>query len=177
MTYFCAVPIDSSYHTTDTTLNETIYGISNESLMPIRKAEVQQMAEQPIEQLYHPSPHIINVASWQIFVLLGAVSLLGFVKAFSNNRFKQGVKALFNYGVAQEITREEKVFFHRSNLLFTAMHLLTTALFIYQLKEIINTGDFAPNNFGLFLLILAFLVVLYIVKYLFSKVLLFVLPK
>jgi hypothetical protein len=169
------VPTDSSYQAIDTTLNDTVYGISNEALIPVRKAKVAEVIEQqPIEKLFDPNIKTVEVTNWEIIILLGSVVLIGIVKAFSNNRFKQGIKALFNYGVAQEITREEKVFFHRSNILFTFIHLLTTALFIYQLKEFVGVKVFSSNGFGGFLLILAFLAGMYIVKYLFSKLLLFV---
>jgi len=168
------VPQDSSYNFSDTILNDTVYGVSNEELIPIRKAKQQEVIEIPIEKLFVPNVRPIEVESWQIVILLGSIVLFGFVKAFSNNRFKQGIKALFNYGVAQEITREEKVLFHRSNILFTVIHLVTTSLFIYQLNEVIGFQVFIPNKFGFFLIIFAFLMGTYLVKYLFSKLLLFI---
>ena len=168
------MPTPTPYQNLDTTLKDTVYGVSDGELIPVRKVEPQEVIEKPVEKFFDPNVRSISVANWQIVILLGTLVLFGFVKAFSNNRFNQGIKALFNYGVAQEITREEKVFFHRSNILFTIIHLFTTALFIYQLKDVIATGSFTSDGFSFFLLILVFLLFIYIVKYLFSKVLLFV---
>ncbi len=163
------MPKDSLYNVIDSNLNNTVYGISNEGLIPIRKEEVKFQTEEPIDILFNPNTRAIKVTNWQIIILVISIFLLGFVKAFSNNRFNQGIKAIFNYGVALEITREEKVFFHRSNILFTVIHLLTGALFIFQLKELVDTDMYSLNSFTFFSLILAFLAGIYSVKYLFFK--------
>tara|TARA_B100000809_G_scaffold251793_1_gene285720 strand:+ start:2603 stop:3397 length:795 start_codon:yes stop_codon:yes gene_type:complete len=166
------VPIDTLYQ--DTIVKaDIVYGISNEISIPRRQTDVSSIQE-PIEKLFDPSPIIEEVANWQIFILVVAVLLMGFVRAFSNNRFNQGIKALFNYSVAQEITREEKVFFHRSNVLFTIVHLLTLSLFVFQLREAFRLENIDVNKFSFFLLILTFLGTMYFIKYIFSRILLFV---
>ena len=166
------MPIDTLYQ--DTIVKaDIVYGISNEISIPIRQTDVSSIQE-PIEKLFDPSPIIEEVANWQIFILVVAVLLMGFVRAFSNNRFNQGIKALFNYSVAQEITREEKVFFHRSNVLFTIVHLLTLSLFVFQLREAFRLENIDVNKFSFFLLILTFLGTMYFIKYIFSRILLFV---
>jgi hypothetical protein len=168
------VPIDTTYQDTIARL-DTVYGISNELEIPIRHAEVKSVsAKKPLETLFDPKPLVVDVANWQIIILLGSVLLLAFVKAFSNNRFNQGVKALFNYTVAQEITREEKVFFHRSNVFFTIIHLLTLSLFVFQLKDLIYSSLIEVDKFSLFLLILTFFTGMYLVKYIFTRILFFV---
>ncbi len=166
------MPIDTLYQ--DTIVKaDIVYGISNEISIPRRQTDVSSIQE-PIEKLFDPSPIIEEVANWQIFILVVAVLLMGFVRAFSNNRFNQGIKALFNYSVAQEITREEKVFFHRSNVLFTIVHLLTLSLFVFQLREAFRLENIDVNKFSFFLLILTFLGTMYFIKYIFSRILLFV---
>jgi hypothetical protein len=166
------VPIDTLYQDT-IVKTDVVYGMSNEISVPIRQADTTSIQE-PIIKLFDPSPIIDEVANWQILILVVAVLLMGFVRAFSNSRFNQGIKALFNYSVAQEITREEKVFFHRSNILFTIIHLLTLSLFVFQLREAIRMENIDVNKFSFFLLILTFLGIMYFIKYTFSRVLLFV---
>ena len=154
---------------------DVFYGIKNENDIPIRSVEIKTTKGAPIEKLFDPEPIVIVVSNWQIIILIGTILMLGFVKAFSSSRFKLSIKALFNYSVAQEITREEKVFFHRSNVLYTMIHLLTTSLFLYHLKEVINNSAIKESSFKSFILILGFLTVIYLTKYLFSKALFFIL--
>jgi len=160
----------------DTAINKNkFYGIENENLIPFRKTEIKHTEVQLVEKLFNPSPKNIEVSNWQITLLLLAIILVGLSKAFSSNRFKHFLKAIINYTVAQEITREEKVFFHRSNLLLTATHILTTSLFLFQIREFININNFDQNNFLFFFLLLGVMVGTYIIKYSFSKVLFFIL--
>ncbi|PCJ24503.1 MAG: hypothetical protein COA97_09640 [Flavobacteriales bacterium] len=153
---------------------DKLYGIENEGMIPVRNIEIKVSKESPIEKLFNPTPIVIDIANWQVILLIVSVTLIGFTKAFSSSRFHQSIKALFNYNVAQEITREEKVFFHRSNLLFTLVHLFSTSLFLYHIKEVFNTTFSQINNFLFFLLIIVSLISIYSIKYIFSKLLFFV---
>lgn len=166
--YFSKIKLDTAEQT------DTFYGINNEKSIPIRQTEQTTTETHTLEKLFDPNPKAINIANWQVIILVLIVVLLGFAKAFSSNRFKQSIKALFNYGTAQEISREEKVFFHRSNLLFTAIHLLATSLFLYHLKELFNSGGLVANKFMFFLLIFGGLTILYTFKYLFFRILSFI---
>lgn len=161
---------DTGYQNTD-----TFYGIKNQENIPIRNIEKSSTTEIIVERFFTPTSISREIGSWQIVILITAIILLGVSKAFSRNRFNQAIRALFNYGVAQEITREEKVFFHRSNILFTLVHLLTVSLLLYHLKEFIHSSNLEIGGILAFLLILLAVTIIYIVKYIFSKVLLFVL--
>jgi len=164
--------IDTSY----TQKEDTIYGVNSEGLIPYRKTETQQKEIQHTEKqdnkLTEPIPHTRQVYFWQTTLLLFALFLIAFVKAFSNNRFKQTAKALLNYSVSQEITREEKVFFHRANLMLVANYVIIVSLFIYYLLEQLNPS--VLKNTSIILLLMLGVVVLYCIKYLFSKILFFV---
>jgi hypothetical protein len=161
---------DTGYQNTD-----TFYGIKNQENIPIRNIEKSSTTTPVMEKLFTPTSISREIGSWQIVILITAIILLGVSKAFSRNRFNQAIRALFNYGVAQEITREEKVFFHRSNVLFTLVHLLTLSLLLYHLKEFIHSSNLEIGGILSFLLILLAVTIIYIVKYIFSQVLLFVL--
>ena len=154
-------------------LKDTVYGIENEALIPIRHTEITPKTEQTNNVLFDPSPIKNGTENWQVLILLTAVLLVGLVKAFSNNRYRFGLKALINYSVAQEITREEQVFFHRSNVFLSITYMLTLSLFLFQIKtEILNPGEQVRVNS--FFVILGAITMLYLVKYLFSKLLLFI---
>lgn len=169
------MPINSSYQKRDSlSLVDTVFGIENEELIPIRHTEVAPKKDTPIEVLYDPSPLKTGTESWQVIILVIAVLVLGMAKSFSNNRYRLGLKALFNFGVAQEVTREEQVFFHRSNVLLTIAHTLTLSLFVYQVKRLILNENSEPEGFNSFLIIVGGIVIVYLVKYIFSKVLLFI---
>lgn len=162
--------------TTNTQLQDTFYGVSSESLIPYRKTETYQEKVQHTEKqenkFKEPTPHARHVYFWQTALLLFALFLIAFVKAFSNNRFKQTAKALLNYSVSQEITREEKVFFHRANLMLVANYVIVVSLFIYYLLEQLSPS--VLKNTSIILLLMLGVIVLYCIKYLFSKVLFFV---
>ena len=159
----------------DTSSIDTFYGIKNQKYIPVREVEYSTSTETVIEKLFTPTIISREIAGWQIIILLMSIILLGISKAFSRNRFNLAIKSLLNYGVAQEVTREEKVFFHRSNVLLTMIHLLTASLLLYHIKEIINLSNLISDGFFGFLLILFAVTIIYIVKYIFSQVLFFVL--
>jgi hypothetical protein len=172
------VPITETYHKIDSTdqvaLIDTVYGIENENLIPTRHTEIIPKENTLIKESYSPSPIKTGTESWQIIILVIAVLLLGMVKAYSNNRYRSGLKALVNYGVAQETTREEQVFFHRSNMLLTLGYILTLSLFIYQVKWFALGNSIEPEGFSSFLIVVAGIILVYLVKYIFAKLLLFI---
>lgn len=158
----------------DSIIKDTIYGIDNEIAIPHRNVEIKEVpkTKTEVEILFNPTYKKTDIEPWQTVLLLFGLFLVGFTKAFSNNRFKQSLKALFNYSVAQEITREEKVFFHRTNLLLTLNHIIIISLFIFHLNNILHIYN--KSSLGVFLLIVAFIVLMYSIKYIFSKVLFYV---
>lgn len=165
------MPINSSYQKTDSlSLIDAVYRIENEELIPIRHTEVAPKKGMS----YNPSPLKTGAESWQVIILMIAVLVLGMTKSFSNNRYRLGLKALFSYKVAQGITREEQVFFHRSNLLLTGAYTLTLSLFVYQIKRLMLNENSEPEGFNSFLVLLLGIVIVYLVKYIFSKVILFI---
>lgn len=167
--------LDSNQEHNDALIADTVYGIVNEETIPYRNVEVKNIpkTKTEIEILFNPTKKEVEVYSWQTMLLILGVFIVGFSKAFSNNRFKQSLKALFNYSVAQEITREEKVFFHRANLLLTINHIICVSLFIFYLNDIIH---FSTNRttVATFLFIPVFIIASYSFKYVFSKFLFFI---
>lgn len=175
MSKFITYQIDSNQQVKDTLSKDTVYGIANEKAIPHRKVEVKEVpaTRTEIELLFDPTYKETNVQPWQTILLLFGLFVVGFAKAFSNNRFKQSLKALFNYSIAQEITREEKVFFHRANLLLTLNHLICVSLFIFYLNDIIHFSN-QTDALEIFMIIPLFIVGIYALKYIFSKILFFV---
>ncbi len=153
---------------------DTTFGINNDVNIPVRVVNVQLQESQPENKSSSKhEQHHTKIASWQTLLLLFCLFLVAFVKAFSNSRFKQSTKALFSYSVAQEITREEKVFFHRANLIFTTICIITSSLLIGQINLTIQPFSY-ENSPLYFLTIAGFITVMFCVKFLFSKILFFV---
>ncbi len=167
--------LDSNQQQNDTLGEDTIYGIVNENAIPYRNVEVKEVPTETteIEILFNPNKKEVDVYPWQTILLMLGVFVVGFAKAFSNNRFKQSMKSLFNYSVAQEITREEKVFFHRANLLLTLNHIISVSLFIFYLNDLIHFSN-NKSPIAAFMLIPLFIIAIYTLKYIFSKVLFFI---
>lgn len=160
----------------DSLTQDTIifYGIKNERAIPIRQVELKTEKVIPISKLFNPSPRQIEISGWQTVILIVTLILLGFAKAFSSGRFKLTLKAIVNYGVAQEITREEKVFFHSVNILLTIIHVFLISLFIYQVKDVIFYSQTGMYPFVYYLLIVGFILAMYLIKYIFSLILFFI---
>ncbi|MCB0400861.1 MAG: DUF4271 domain-containing protein [Flavobacteriales bacterium] len=151
------------------------YGLENYDQLPVRTVETPPEQPEIISQPAQPVPLVVRnveVENWQTVLLLITFFLLAFVKAFNSTRFHESVKALFNYDVAEEIVREEKVFFHQVNLITTLIHLITVSLLIFYMRGSIAV-DLA-SDFTLYLFIVVFVCVLYLMKYTVSKVLFFV---
>lgn len=154
---------------------DTVYGIKSEAPIPYRKApaalDSEHTTEKQIEKvLYEPTEHKVNVDIWQTALLLVSIFLIAFIKAFNNSRFTQTVKSLFSYSVSLEITREEKVFFHRVNLFLSLNYLICASLFIYSFFPLPGL----KSTFNNYLLLVLGIVFIYVVKYLFAKILFFI---
>jgi len=146
------------------------YGIKNETSIPTR-------GYQPIKEiLFTPTDKVNHIDFWQTLILLFCVILLGFTRAFNMNRFKQVTKSLFSYKTATEIVREEKVFFHRVNLLLSGVHILVISLFIYQLNFLLSS-DYQSTSFLFYLKIVTLVLVIYSLKYIFSRILAIILDE
>ena len=155
-------------------LENTIYSNQNEALMTSRVLNATSIEEKSIEPHIEPLPLNRETESWQIALLLIAVVLLGIVKAFSNNRYNLGIRALINFSVAREINREEQVFFHRSNLLLTISYILSLSLFLYQINKFWLDESSKLDVQNNFLTILGALIILYLGKYFFSILFMFI---
>lgn len=153
---------------------DTFYGVQDEQNIPHRIAPKTQQKELKVNTiLYTPEIHTNTITTWQTILLLLCLFLVGFIKAFNHSRFTQSVKALLSYSVAQEITREEKVFFHRANLLLTFIHITTSSLFIYHFSHQLNS-IFRLEGPLFYVIIFGSIASIYLIKYLFSKILFFV---
>jgi len=158
---------------TDTVQTDTAvsYGIPNESLLPIRTEKIKTIPEKPKKIFYEPNTRPVVVEGWQTIILIFTLLLLGFGKAFSSNRFRQTFKALFKYKISQEITREEKVFFHRVNILLTSIHIITISLFLYQLRNYFIFSGEEIFSFIYYFFIICFILLSYFIKYISSTIL------
>jgi len=152
-----------------------VYGIKGSEHIPVRTYQTQKEDVIPlVKQLFEPQQREIVVAGWQTLLLVLTITLVGLAKAFSTNRFKETYKSLFNYRVAQAICNEEKVFFHRVNVLLTINYLITISLLILQVKELLNYGNSQVTSGMFFFIILGFLLSIVVLKLAFAQFLAFV---
>src|SRR5690606_22380015 len=96
--------------------------------------------------LFEPTLRTNINTTWPSIVLTLATLLLAFTKAFGLTRFRQIYKSLFSFYAAHEITREERVFFHRVNFSLFIIYLTNISLLLYYL---VNT--YKPECDTLFL--------------------------
>ena len=129
------------------------------------------MLSYPTSVLLEPIIREMYVSTWQIIVLLLCVVLLGFIKSFNVNRFGQVYKSIFSYQISSEIVRGEKVFYHRVNLILTTIHMLIVGLLIYQWAFEKGVYVYEDVKFSSYLKITFLLLLLYVTKYIFARIL------
>lgn len=166
---------DSTYQQNDTIEQ---YNLQDIAKIPVRKTKIkpkETLVEEVIVSNNEITPTPLNrkIEYWQTTVLIVLVLLVALSKSLNQTRFKQLVTSIFRFSMAQEVVREEKVFFHRANIWLTLVHIFTLSLlgleFIkYQPSIIIN---YSINGF---LLIVVFVICIYLAKYLVSRILFFV---
>lgn len=124
----------------DDTLDPTLK-ITN---IPVRKAAKNGTTVKHIESktLFSPTPIHHNDTLWPSILLVLSILLVGFTKAFSSNRLNQITKSIFSIQAAQEVVREEKVFFHRANFSLFAVFIIVLSLFLESLitRNYVQTG-------------------------------------
>ncbi|MCB9363862.1 MAG: DUF4271 domain-containing protein [Flavobacteriales bacterium] len=154
------VPIDSNSAPSDTILYEQRFdNIPTRKIVPL----VAHKQGKEIENLPY-TPEINNAinTTWQTMLLLIAFGLLGFIKAFSSTRFNQIIKSIFSMHAAEEVVREEKVFFHRVNLSLFLLYVIGVLLLIISIL-IFYSSDVILS--GIYIKIALFIIAAYVVKF------------
>ncbi|MGE0560256.1 MAG: DUF4271 domain-containing protein [Flavobacteriales bacterium] len=140
------------------------FRLGNTNAIPIRKAIVAKK-QKTIEETridFEPTVKKTTSTFWPSIVLTSALLLLGFTKAFGAKRFTQIYKSLFSTYSAHEVVREEKVFFHRVNLMLFFVYVFTISLFFYFVSSLINPTSYNPFLFPIIMLGVA---LAYLVKF------------
>jgi hypothetical protein len=75
---------------------------------------------------------------FQLYVILFAITLVGLTRAFNRKRFNEYVVSFFSRNGSVQITRNEKVYTHRANLLLLLAYISITALLILQIIDLIE---------------------------------------
>lgn len=149
--------------------DSVVFELSNTNKIPIRKAVKQKTTtKEPSKITFEPTLKYINNSTWPSIILTITLLLLAFTKAFGTNRIRQIYKSLFSYYSANEVVREEKVFFHQVNFSLFLVYLLTISLLLYFVTTAINSNNnypfLYPSIFGLVALA-------YLIKFLFNSIL------
>lgn len=154
----------------DTIIQDSVvFELSNINKIPIRKAVNQKTTTKESSKItFEPMLKYSNNSAWPSIILTTALLLLAFTKSFGTNRLRQIYKSLFSYYSANEVVREEKVFFHRVNFSLFLVYLFTISLLLYFVASYINPNNNSPL---LYPAILGIVTVAYLIKFLFNSVL------
>ena len=115
---------------------------------------------------YEKPPYI----DFQLYILLFAVSLIGFTRAFNRKRFNEYLISFISRNGSIQITRNEKVYTHRANLLLLLAYVSITSLLILQIIELVEI-NYGWGAFQLYLLIAFGVILTYGIKILIHKTL------
>ncbi|HRN42253.1 MAG TPA: DUF4271 domain-containing protein [Vicingus sp.] len=157
----------------DSVSQDTIYKLNTLEKIPFRKVDKEQNidANSTKQVLFEPTLRTNINTTWPSIVLTLATLLLAFTKAFGLTRFRQIYKSLFSFYAAHEITREERVFFHRVNFSLFIIYLTNISLLLYFL---VNTYKPESDTSFLFPIILMGVVLAYLIKFVSNAILAYV---
>lgn len=156
--------------TVDTVVQDSvIFELSNTNKIPIRKAiKETTTTKEPSTITFEPTLKNTSDRTWPSIILTSALLLLAFTKAFGTTRIRQIYKSIFSYYSANEVVREEKVFFHQVNFSLFLVYLFTISLLLYFVATAINPSN---NNPFLYPSIFGLVTIAYLIKFLFNAIL------
>ena len=137
-------------------------GFDNIPTRKVTTTTVTDKGKQEETLLYQPEVNNKTNTTWQTLLLLLAFGMLGFVKAFSSSRFNQIVKSIFSMHAAEEVVREEKVFFHRVNLSLFLLYIIGLLLLLTSILTL--KSPTLITEWG-YLKISLFIIAAYVVKF------------
>lgn len=163
----------STSNALDSVSHDTIYKLNTLEKIPFRKVDKEQNidANSTKQVLFEPTLRTNINTTWPSLILTLATLLLAFTKAFGLTRFRQIYKSLFSFYAAHEITREERVFFHRVNFSLFIIYLTNISLLLYYL---VNTYKPESDTSFLFPIILMGVVLAYLIKFISNAILAYV---
>lgn len=163
----------STSNALDSVNHDSIYKLNALEKIPFRKVETtQEIDSNSTKQvLFEPTLRTNINTTWPSLILTLATLLLAFTKAFGLTRFRQIYKSLFSFYAAHEITREERVFFHRVNFSLFIIYLTNISLLLYYL---VNTYKPESDTSFLFPIILMGVVLAYLIKFVSNAILAYV---
>ncbi len=151
---------DTLVNLADSLVNDSInqsnfFEINALEKIPFRKVEKTHTKDTTSTKnvLFDPSIRINTNTTWPSLILTLATLLLAFTKAFGLTRFRQIYKSLFSLYAAHEITREERVFFHRVNFSLFIIYLTNISLLLYYLSSSFKQEPASPFLFPIILMI------------------------
>jgi len=107
---------------------------------------------------------------FQLYIILFAISLIGFTRAFNRKRFNEYLHSFFSRNGSIQISRNEKVYTHRANLLLLLAYISVTSLLILQIIDLVGI-KYQWNAFQFLILIGLGVVSIYGIKILIHKML------
>ncbi len=156
-------------------LNDTIIDTAyfNQDLkgIPIRNVNVKKKYNSETQkEIVAFEPQVNNTinTTWQTLLLIVALGILGFIKAFSSARFNQVIKSLFSHHTAEEVVREEKVFFHRANL---GLFVIFTISALLLVDCIVTNNSFSLSIEFSYIKTILFIIAAYIIKFISGNIL------
>jgi len=163
----------STSNALDSVNHDSIYKLNALEKIPFRKVETTQKIDSNSTKqvLFEPTLRTNINTTWPSIILTLATLLLAFTKAFGLTRFRQIYKSLFSFYAAHEITREERVFFHRVNFSLFIIYLSNISLLLHYL---VNTYKPESETSFLFPIILMGVVLAYLIKFISNAILAYV---
>ena len=111
-----------------------------------------------IDSKYHYQP------SWVMIVIVLSVMIIGYLFSAFHSRFIAVIKAFFTNRFAEQLSREEHSLSHPSSVFLSFNFLVTSSLFILQIASSSNDYSFLHLTFAWFLIVMAFVFSIYLVK-------------
>jgi hypothetical protein len=128
----------------------------SESLIPVEFTQNQHQ-NNTLSQNINPD--------WLIFIIIGSLIILAWLKLFFNKFFDQIIVSMWNFQLGSKFLRDQGIFSRRVGLVLNINFLLIGGLFIYLVLNHFNISPLSLKPFYAYILYTSVLTILLLIRY------------
>jgi len=102
---------------------------------------------------------------WLIFIIIGSLVILAWLKLFFNKFFDQIIVSMWNFQLGSKFLRDQGIFSRRVGLVLNINFLLIGGLFIYLVLTHFNINPLSLKPFYAYILYTSILTILLLIRY------------
>jgi hypothetical protein len=113
--------------------------------------------------------HDIN-PDWLIFIIIGSLIILAWLKLFFNKFFDQVIVSMWNFQLGSKFLRDQGIFSRRVGLVLNINFLLVAGLFIYLVLTHFNINPLSLRPFYAYIFYTSILTIFLLIRYILTRI-------